>query len=65
MQKYFFVCCLLIASGGAFSQNRQLFERQLFIQQDDTLRCRILSPINFNDKKKYPLIIFMYGSGER
>jgi len=65
MLKYILLCCLVVASGASFAQNRQLFERQLFIQQDDTLPCRILSPLNFNDKKKYPLIIFMHGSGER
>lgn len=42
-----------------------LFERQLFLQGDDTLRCRILSPIHFSSEKKYPLIVFLHGSGER
>ncbi|MCO5241499.1 MAG: prolyl oligopeptidase family serine peptidase [Chitinophagaceae bacterium] len=43
----------------------ELFERQLFLQGDDSLPCRILSPIHFSADKKYPLIVFLHGSGER
>jgi poly(3-hydroxybutyrate) depolymerase len=42
-----------------------LFERQLFLQGNDTLPCRILSPLHFSAGKKYPLIVFLHGSGER
>jgi predicted peptidase len=42
-----------------------LFERQLFLQGSDTLPCRILSPLHFSAGKKYPLIVFLHGSGER
>jgi len=65
MKKQFLLPLLLIAFTQGFSQDRKLYERQFFIQGQDTLPCRILSPLNFSDKKKYPLIIFMHGSGER
>lgn len=45
--------------------DRDLFEHQLFIQDDDTLPCRILSPIHFSTGQKYPLFVFLHGSGER
>lgn len=43
----------------------ELFERQYFLQGEDTLPCRILSPLHFSTDKKYPLIVFLHGSGER
>lgn len=45
--------------------DRDLFEHQLFIQNGDTLPCRILSPIHFSTGEKYPLFIFLHGAGER
>lgn len=54
-------------SGMAVAQEAdlELYERQLFLQGDDTLNCRILSPIHFSPEKKYPLLVFLHGSGER
>jgi predicted peptidase len=66
MKKITFTLTLLFAfMSSTFAQNRDLFEKQLFISGDDTLQCRILSPMNFDVSKKYPLIIFLHGSGER
>jgi len=62
---YFFLLLLTLASVKSIAQDRTLFEKQLFIQGEDTLPCRILTPINFDDSKKYPLIIFLHGAGER
>jgi predicted peptidase len=49
----------------AQAPDTDLFERQLFLQDNDTLPCRILSPLHFSAEKKYPLIVFLHGSGER
>ncbi len=46
-------------------QDRNLFEKQLFVSGEDTLPCRILTPINFQSGKKYPLVVFLHGAGER
>ena len=62
---YFFILCLSAISTKSIGQDRTLFEKQLFIQGNDTLPCRILTPVNFNESKKYPLIIFLHGAGER
>ena len=35
------------------------------MQGQDTLPYRLLLPLNYNVKKKYPLILFLHGSGER
>ena len=62
---YFFILLFSSVSVKSISQDRTLFEKQLFIQGEDTLPCRILTPIDFNESKKYPLIIFLHGAGER
>jgi predicted peptidase len=49
----------------AQDNNHDLYERQFFIEGNDTLFCRILSPLHFSSEKKYPLIIVLHGSGER
>ena len=62
------VSTLLIAwliSSAGLSQSNGLFEKQLFIQGEDTLRCRILTPLNYSPGKKYPLLVFLHGVGER
>ena len=39
--------------------------KQEFISKSDTLRYRILFPENYDISKKYPLVLFLHGSGER
>ncbi len=56
--------CLAIALFSR-SQDLALYEKQLFIQGEDTLRCRILTPLNYNPAKKYPVVVFLHGAGER
>jgi predicted peptidase len=66
MKKISFVIFLLIFSGAtAFSQDLALYEKHLLIQNMDTLPYRLLLPENYDAKKKYPLVFFMHGAGER
>ncbi len=65
MKKVLFISIALLLSFSLCSQDRNLFEEQYFIQDEDTLRCRILTPQNFDIKKKYPLVVFLHGAGER
>ena len=55
----------LLFTFSSFSQNRNLFEKQWFIKGTDTLPVRILYPQNMDTHKKYPVVIFLHGSGER
>lgn len=56
---------LLFISFSALAQNLSVYEKHLFIQNTDTLPYRLLLPENYNAAKKYPLIFFMHGAGER
>jgi predicted peptidase len=56
---------LLLIFCTARAQDRSLFEKQYFIQGDDTLNLRILTPVSYSPKKKYPVVLFLHGAGER
>lgn len=42
-----------------------LYLRKQFTRGNDTLRYRIMYPAQFNPAKKYPLLLFLHGAGER
>ncbi len=46
-------------------QNNSLYQKLNFIIAKDTLPYRLLLPENYDATKKYPLILFLHGSGER
>lgn len=65
MQKMIFLVLMLLLGGITRGQDKSLFEKQYFINGDDTLRLRILTPVNYSPKKKYPVVLFLHGAGER
>jgi predicted peptidase len=48
----------------AFSQSSSRFSSNNYIEKSDTLRYRLLFP-DSDTFRKYPLVIFLHGSGER
>lgn len=42
-----------------------LFEPREFAAGEKVLKYRLLKPLNYNPDKKYPLVIFLHGAGER
>ena len=49
-----------------FSQNESFFEKNVFIPEaGDTLNYRLMRPMNFDSTKKYPVVLFLHGAGER
>ena len=49
---------------GPLKAQPVLYEFKQFVSKNDTLRYRQLSP-DYNTSRRYPLIIFLHGSGER
>lgn len=48
------------------SDPAQLFEAREFVGENEkVLRYRLLKPIDFNPNKRYPLVVFLHGAGER
>ena len=52
-------------NAAAYSQDFSLFTKQLFINKSDTMPYRIMVPDDYDPEKKYALVIFLHGSGER
>ncbi len=42
-----------------------LFEKREFVYNGNTLPYRIIYPANYDKSKKYPLLLFLHGAGER
>lgn len=56
----------ILFSFAAKAQNEKAFEKYLFISESaDTLPYRLMRPIVNDSEKKYPLILFLHGAGER
>lgn len=53
-----------IQQQNVFTQN-DLFQKGSFSIGTETMPYRILYPDNFDSSQKYPLILFLHGSGER
>jgi predicted peptidase len=47
------------------AQHTNAFSKEQFTQSGDTLLYRLLEPQHFDSNKKYPLILFLHGAGER
>ncbi|WBU90617.1 alpha/beta hydrolase-fold protein [Cellulophaga omnivescoria] len=47
------------------AQHTEAYQKKHFIQNTDTLLYRILYPQNFDENKKYPVLLFLHGAGER
>ncbi|MGM0580314.1 MAG: prolyl oligopeptidase family serine peptidase [Bacteroidota bacterium] len=56
---------LLVLPMALKAQDKSAFEKELWIEQGDTLKYRILYPKNFDKDKKYPFVLFLHGAGER
>ncbi len=64
MKKYFAFCVLSLFLCLTIQAQDSLFLKKKFIYKGDTLRYRVLFPDNYSKNKKYPLVIFLHGSGE-
>lgn len=60
-----FITFILFTISKTFSQDLSMYEKKEFIFGKDTLKYRVMYPLNFDRTKKYPLILLLHGSGER
>jgi predicted peptidase len=71
MHKLFYPCLLPFFLLFAFhmkvsAQDFSLYEKHLHVAADgDTLPYRLLKPLDYQEGKKYPLVVLLHGSGER
>ncbi len=56
---------IALASLSSFAQDTTLYKKVVFAKSGDTLNSRVLYPKDFDGSKKYPILFFLHGSGER
>ena len=59
---FLFTFCIF---GIVSNAQQSLFEKKILLRANDTLQYRIMYPVNYNATKKYPLLLFLHGAGER
>jgi len=64
-QKIFLAMLILGISNVALAQDFSQYEKHIYISKGDTLRYRLLLPVNYNPGKMYPMVLFLHGSGEK
>lgn len=64
MTKRFFIGIALVSICIHTIAQTELFRKKEFIYNGDTLRYRILEPDASLRNKKFPLVVFLHGSGE-
>lgn len=47
------------------AQDFSAFEKKVYTENSQSLPYRIMFPKNYNPNKKYPLVVFLHGAGER
>ena len=56
---------ILLAGNISIAQDNAVYQKKWFVHNRDTMPFRILLPQNMDANKKYPLVFFLHGSGER
>lgn len=66
--KYAFIATITLFFGSLLSvgaQHPEQFRKEVFVTAGDSLPYRLLYPKNYNPRKKYPVVLFLHGSGVR
>jgi predicted peptidase len=66
MTKLMILPLLVLFTQMAMAQDFSLYQKKVFKDKDGKeLKYRILYPKDYNPKKKYPVLLFLHGAGER
>ncbi len=65
MKKTFCLALLLILLQQVSIAQNNTYSKEVFVKGTDSLLYRLLLPENFDPAKKYPVLFFLHGSGER
>ena len=66
MAKKIFIPLFIFCFHFSFAQDMSLFQKKVYHSTSgQDLNYRILYPENYNAAKKYPVLLFLHGSGER
>lgn len=63
--RVFILAVLSLFASNLWAQDFQLFKKKKYVSDSSELPYRILLPKDFDSSEKYPLILFLHGSGER
>ena len=63
--KQLLAACLLLCLLQVQAQDQSLFTYHQWVNKGDTLPYRLLLPKNYDAGKKYPVVFFLHGAGER
>lgn len=64
MKSKILILLSLFISSTLMADN-SMYEKREFVFKGDTLRYRVLFPENYDKSRKYPVVLFLHGSGER
>ena len=64
MKKLVILFIVLVFSLPLLAQFEE-YKKSVFVNGEHSLPYRFLEPENFSKSKKYPVVIFLHGSGER
>ena len=56
---------LMLITLPLSAQVMSVFEKRVYTVNSQSLPYRIMFPKDYNPNKKYPLVIFLHGAGER
>ena len=65
MKTFFALLFFIVSILMSYSQNLESYQYKNYVDSGDTLNYRMLIPKDFDKNKKYPLVLFMHGAGER